>query len=303
MGGTVGFAFLMGMKRALFSNEAGQGSSPIAHSAARTDEPVREGLVAGLEPFIDTVVVCTLTALVILSTGVWNRGADATLTSMPAASPATASTWQLEQSPLEGEPFPIGTNVYAITKADANATSGNNLHKLTGQVVAIDGGQAVRWDPFQSSVRPALTDTGVYGSYVGAPLTALAFDSVRPGLGKWLVTIASWLFAVSTMISWSYYGEQGVVYLAGERAVLGYKLIFCLLIVVATLGLIETERDLDNLTGVGTGVMLFVNIPIIWLFGSQAMRVYREYVGRLKSGRMGPDHPAPSIEELLRGDK
>ena len=72
LGGTVGYAFLFGMKRALFSNEAGQGSSPIAHSAAKTDEPVREALVAGREPFIDTLIVCTFTAHVILSTGIWN---------------------------------------------------------------------------------------------------------------------------------------------------------------------------------------------------------------------------------------
>jgi AGCS family alanine or glycine:cation symporter len=62
------------MQRALFSNEAGQGSAPIAHSAAKTDEPVREGIVAGLEPFIDTLCVCTLTGLVILLSGAWNRG-------------------------------------------------------------------------------------------------------------------------------------------------------------------------------------------------------------------------------------
>jgi alanine or glycine:cation symporter, AGCS family len=79
IGGTFGYAFLFGMKRALFSSEAGMGSSPIAHSAAKTKEPVREGIVAGLEPFIDTIVVCTLTALVILSTGVWQRGAEALL--------------------------------------------------------------------------------------------------------------------------------------------------------------------------------------------------------------------------------
>ncbi len=65
------------MKRAIFSNEAGQGTSPIAHSAAKTDEPVREAVVAGLEPFIDTIVVCTLTALVIIVTGTWNRPPEA----------------------------------------------------------------------------------------------------------------------------------------------------------------------------------------------------------------------------------
>ena len=76
LGGAAGFAFLWGMKRALFSSESGQGSSPIAHSAARTKEPVSESVVAGLEPFIDTIIVCTLTALVILSTGALTRGGD-----------------------------------------------------------------------------------------------------------------------------------------------------------------------------------------------------------------------------------
>jgi AGCS family alanine or glycine:cation symporter len=71
IGGTAGYAFMYGMQRALFSNEAGQGSSAIAHSAAKTDEPIREGVVAGLEPFIDTIVVCTMSALVILVTGIW----------------------------------------------------------------------------------------------------------------------------------------------------------------------------------------------------------------------------------------
>ena len=64
LGGTAGSAFIFGMQRALFSNEAGQGSSAIAHSAAKTDEPIREGVVAGLEPFIDTIVVCTMLSLI-----------------------------------------------------------------------------------------------------------------------------------------------------------------------------------------------------------------------------------------------
>ena len=86
------------------------------------------------------------------------------------------------------------------------------------------------------------------------------------------------------MISWSYYGEQGVVFLFGDRMVLTYKVIYCLLILVATMGLIETDADLDNLTGVGTGVMLWANVPIIWIFGRQAMRAYHDYIERLKTG-------------------
>ncbi len=97
IGGTVGYAFLFGMKRALFSNEAGQGSSPIAHSAAKTDEPVREGIVAGLEPFIDTLIVCTMTALVIISTGVWNRGAEVVYEQSPAVVPVDLNQWSVEE--------------------------------------------------------------------------------------------------------------------------------------------------------------------------------------------------------------
>ena len=90
IGGTLGYAFLWGMKRALFSNEAGQGSAPIAHSAAKTSEPVREAVVSGLEPFIDTIVVCTLTALVILSSGIWARPAETPLAAFPAVVAAAA---------------------------------------------------------------------------------------------------------------------------------------------------------------------------------------------------------------------
>ena len=97
IGGTMGYAFLFGMKRAIFSNEAGQGTSPIAHSAAKTREPEREGVVAGLEPFLDTIVVCTLTALVILSTGVWQRGAEAVLVNDPQII-ETAAGWTLATS-------------------------------------------------------------------------------------------------------------------------------------------------------------------------------------------------------------
>ena len=87
----------------------------------------------------------------------------------------------------------------------------------------------------------------------------------------------------------------------GERGVLPYKFVFCALILVATWGFIETSTELDNLTSLGTGVMLIANIPIMWLFGAQAMRAYHDYIGRLKEGRMGPDHPPPSLEDLISG--
>ncbi|MBA3563334.1 MAG: sodium:alanine symporter family protein [Gammaproteobacteria bacterium] len=304
IGGTMGYAFLFGMKRALFSNEAGQGSSPIAHSAAKTAEPVREGVVAGLEPFIDTLIVCTLTAVVILITGVWNRPAEATYENPPAVVSAGADRWSLETLPApqpEAGAWRDGENVFTIVTAHENEDAGNNLHRLGGFVRVTAGGTFIDWRSISSEERPQHVDGGVYAAFVGATLTAKAFDSVTPGLGKWLVTLAVWLFAISTMISWSYYGEQGMIYLLGERSVLPYKVAYCLLIIIATMGFIRTDAQLDNLTGIGTGVMLFANIPIMWLFGRQAMRAYHEYMGRLKDGRMGPDHPRPKLEDVISG--
>ena len=304
IGGTAGYAFLFGMKRALFSNEAGQGSSPIAHSAAKTDEPVREAVVAGLEPFIDTIVVCTFTALVILSTGIWNRAPEAHFVQQPAFVPVGAAEWSLETTAAperDADDWRAGDTVFVIYRGDPNPQSANRLHRLEGRVIAENGVLLIEWPSFTSNAQPQLEDSGVYATYVGATLTAKAFDSVTPGLGKWLVTLAVWLFAVSTMISWSYYGEQGVIYLFGEGSVMAYKLTFCALILVATWGFIESATELDNLTGVGTGVMLFANVPIMWLFGSQAMRAYGDYMTRLKEGRMGPDHPPPPLEDLISG--
>lgn len=293
IGGTVAYGFLIGMKRALFSNEAGQGSSPIAHSAAKTDEPVREGIVAGLEPFIDTIVVCTFTALIILSTGVWNRDASGTLNVEPFVAKTAEGVWQVEDSPAPvNDELTVGSNVYMIVEAGANPDTGNNLHKLEGVIVESVTGPLIQWSPIESPGDPRMTDLGVYPSFVGATLTAKAFDTVQPGLGMWLVTLASWLFAISTMISWSYYGEQGMVFLAGEKSVLPYKMVYCLLIVVATLGLIETDVDLDNMTGVGTGVMLFANVPIMWIMGYQAIRAYKAYIVKLKSGQVDAENSA-----------
>jgi len=304
IGGTMGYAFMFGMKRAIFSNEAGQGTSPMAHSAAKTKEPAREGIVAGLEPFLDTIVVCTLTALVILITGVWERGAEAVLVDEPVFQKTGASTWQLKPTQIsdraQGE-FLVGDSVFLVVSGNANSKTGNSYHRLSGYVVEANGDTLVEWDSLSSTEKPLIYDRGIYLSYVGATLTAKAFDTVTPDLGKWLVTLTVWLFALSTMISYSYYGEQAMVYLAGDRSVMPYKVVYCILAVVATAGFLQTDAQLDNLTGLGTGVMLFVNVPIMWLFASQAMRLYKDYIRRLDEGRMGPGHEPPSLEDLISG--
>ena len=300
IGGTVASAFMFGMKRAIFSNEAGQGSSAMAHAAAKTNEPAREGIVAGLEPFIDTIVVCTFTALIILATGIWNRAPDLSFTAPPVLT-QTTSGWSYADTELAGSDWRIDEPVMMIVEAAENPATGNHLHRVPGLVSASDNGFTVSWSSVGGDTKPRIVGDGFYRDYVGATLTAKAFDSVAPGLGKWLITIASWLFAISTIIAWAYYGEQGAVYLVGDKGVLPFRLVYCSLIFIATLGHIKTSTDLDNLSGIGLGVIIYANLPICWIFGYQAMRAYKDYVRRLKSGRMGPGHPPPHLDDLLSG--
>jgi len=369
LGGTFAYAAMWGVKRALFSSEAGQGSSPIAHSAAKTDEPVREGVVAGLEPFIDTIVVCTLTALVILSSGAYNRPPEAYIQSEQAMQVVQATnadgqpienTWTLGSAQLPGKTVAAkrtlstpegeagwrdGETVFIVVEADPDENTGRNLRRLSGTVSRDSEDRwVVNWGTLESEKVPTLQSTlgadidapqgemtaepegagvGVYGDYAGASLTAHAFDRVTPGLGKWLVTVAAWLFAVSTMISWSYYGEQGIFYLFGQLGkkkvdaiVLLYKVVYCLLILLTTVAamplmtgpdgspraLIGTDTQLDMWTTLGLGVMLVANIPIMIIFGSQAMKAYHEYIGRLKRGELESDahEPAP-LKDVAEG--
>jgi AGCS family alanine or glycine:cation symporter len=322
LGGTAGYAFLWGMKRALFSSEAGQGSAPIVHCAARTREPAREGILAGLEPFIDTLVVCTLTSMVILLSGAWNRGPeavfsrDATVEILPEPSKSELGTntepevdtigiWRLSTPELprktqevrrllnvpSGPGWRTDETVFFLVETQSDPRTGSRRHRINGRVEGDDdAGWRVRWDPVEATTSPPqfLLDAdgepvwGVYGDYVGAALTGHAFDRVLPGLGMWLVTLACCLFAVSTIISWSYYGEQGVIYLVGQRGVGLYKLTYCVLILTATLGFIRTDEQLDEWTALGTGVMLFGNVPILLLLGKQAMAAQRDYLRRQK---------------------
>ncbi len=315
VGASFGLAFLWGMKRALFSSEVGQGSSPIAHSAAKTNEPVREGVVAGLEPFIDTIVVATLTSLVILASGAWNRDGETVFTDTPTFVAAEAeNSWTLEESHLPQKsrqaesvsgPWKDGDSVFVVARGGApDEKTGTDLQRLSGHVFINEEAPEhwkVRWDSVDiGPTAPTLESPDIYRDYVGAALTSHAFDRVLPGLGKWLILFSSWLFALSTMISWSYYGEQGVVYIAGDRWVVPYKMFYCAAIVLSTVGLVTTDAELDNLTTLGTGVMLIVNIPIMLIFGAFAMKTYRQYFARLKAGEFEA-HKAASLTDIVEG--
>ncbi len=287
-GATLGMAFIFGMKRALFSSESGLGTAPIAHSAVKTNEPVTEGVVAGLEPLIDTLIVCTITALVILSSGLWNRGAGHTWENAPAFTQTGADAWQLAETPItrtEAEGFSESDQVFAVVEA------GEKRQRIYGTIENTTSGLVVDWDSIDSSSPPTLIEDGLFADFSGSTLTAKSFDQALPGLGKWMVTIAVWLFGFSTIITYGYYGEQGVRYFGGgDKAVRNYRVLWCLLIAVTCTGFIRTAREVDTLSTVALGFMLAVNLPVMALLGSKAMKAWHDYFARLKRGEIARTH-------------
>jgi AGCS family alanine or glycine:cation symporter len=226
---------MWGVRRGLFSNEAGQGSAPIAHAAAKTDEPVSEGVVALLEPLIDTLVICSLTGLVIIMTGANEQRFPTEITLGGGDIAYTAMT---EDGRYQGVSAPAEI---AITDGRHVATDlGQPLlswHEASVETLFTDAAQT---QPFTGIVYPTrgqavtsegATFTSLYGQAVenGAPLTAAAFQQGLSPLGNWghlVVVFGVLLFGVSTAISWSYYGDRCAHYLFGQRAVLPYKALF-----------------------------------------------------------------------------
>ncbi|MDQ3494549.1 MAG: alanine:cation symporter family protein [Pseudomonadota bacterium] len=194
-GGFIG-VLIQGFRRAAFSNEAGVGSAAIAHSATRTNEPVSEGLVALWEPFIDTVVICTLTALVIVITGMYQ---------------------------VEG----VGN---------------------------------------------------------GVELTSMAYASVLAWF-PYLLAVSVFLFAFSTMLAWSYYGEKSACYLFGEsRAVsLGYKLLFCVFVVIGASANLAVVVDFSDAMIL---VMSVPNLIGVYLLAPVVRRELASYMARVRSGEV-----------------
>ncbi len=323
LGGSIGWAFSTGLRRALFSNEAGQGSAPIAHAAAKTEEPVREGVVAMIGPFIDTICICTLTALVILSTGTWNRDAlgpldaDVHLVQQADEQGKLISTWSLVTAGgVEDLPAPeikkewkAGDKIHFVVEIEGATRTDTSFNRvqLEGKIEQADKDSplVIAWkdvtvdeDDWEGEPTGArLVSDGVYQTFDGAPLTAYAFDLEFPGWGMAMVTLAAWLFAISTMISWSYYGEQGMIYMLGQRSVLPYKLVFLALVIVAAVWVTDT-KDMEALMDLGTGAMLWANMPIVLLMGYVAVKEGDRYFQRLKAGEF-PRHQAPPFTEVV----
>jgi AGCS family alanine or glycine:cation symporter len=305
LGAGVYHAFSIGLQRALFSNEAGQGSAPIAHSAARTKEPAREGLVAGLEPFIDTIVICTLTALVILVSGEWNRTPVASLET-PIEVSQVDGAWIAAPTPVSSAmvddgPLRLGDRLVAhLTVAGAtNSRTAGSIYELNGSLARCEIGDCgqpylATWEAidlggtWEGAVTGVVaTGPEVFRAKDGATLTSAAFDSALPG-GAWLVLLASWLFAISTQITWAYYGEQGVNYLVGDRGTLMYRIVFVLFIFACPV-FANSREALLAIADLGTGAMLWGNLPILFLVGWLAVRSINDYTKKLDAGAFEAD--------------
>jgi AGCS family alanine or glycine:cation symporter len=243
LGATLAYAFNRGVNRGLFSNEAGQGSAPIAHAAAKTKEPVSEGMVSILEPFIDTIIICTLTGLVILSSGVWKEKHQ----NIFDRSDMTFMAGQYDESNSED------TNKLFL---HLNNEDGDEVTNFTGEIEVLNGtattggftlmnsrsfAENVTYSvaetefPFTGTlkvddgalVKPSIIVEGKSLVH-SANLTAIAFTRGYFGeFGKYIVSIGLLLFAFSTAIAWSYYGDRAMTYLLGPRSVMPYRVIYC----------------------------------------------------------------------------
>jgi AGCS family alanine or glycine:cation symporter len=263
LGATFAFAFNRGVNRGLFSNEAGQGSAPIAHAAARTEEPVSEGMVAILEPFIDTILICMITGMVILSSGVWNEKIVHTF--------QYTDLYVLDKQYDEGNSadidalaqFVLGENSIDMFNGELliengviqnelsvihNRSLAENIHlyennkEYTGKVT-IESGK------FTNDYQNRITVKGE-SLMNSAPLTAEAFKKSFLGeYGQYIVSIGLLLFAFSTAISWSYYGGRAVTFIWGVNYVKYYRIVYV----------------------IGFFVASFTDTTIIWTFSGIAI--------------------------------
>jgi len=241
MGATFAYAFNRGVNRGLFSNEAGQGSAPIAHAAARAHEPVSEGMVAILEPFIDTIIICSLTGLVLLSSGAWKDKFDNDFQNTELS--ILASNYN-----DTGELKAIGNSIVTLEKRDYAMRGKSLLHS--------------------------------------APLTTEAFQRSFLGEGgKYIVTIGLLLFAFSTALSWSYYGDRAMTYLFGSKSVLYYRIVYVAGFFVAAVADTSIIWTVANITIV---LMTLPNLVGILILSKEMKSTIKEYWEDFK--KEYPDH-------------
>lgn len=288
LGASVAMAFNRGVNRGLFSNEAGQGSAPIAHAAARTDEPVSEGMVSILEPFIDTIIVCFTTAVVLLSSGVWhekhqNIFQEADLTILEGMYDRTSESdkakitnvingkhegkYRLFNGQLNSEFGYIMEFGYTVIHARSVA---ENVVVYQGEepysgVINIRNGKIL-----DSSIK--MRGESLLHS---APLTTEAFGNGLIGhAGRFVIPICLLLFAFSTAIAWSYYGDRAVTFLFGSKYVVPFRVLY---IIGFFVGAFADTTLLWIFSGITVAFMTIPNLIGIVLLHKDMKRELNDY--------------------------
>lgn len=296
--GTGAGAFLLtliyGVQRGLFSNEAGMGSAPIAHSAAKTHEPSSEGVVALLEPFIDTICIVSLTALAILVTGAWG---DPVPTQFDLNSANITYRIQDEGGIFADadvpEEIPIENGIQQVDPDEDPQFAWREAvvdRLYTDCVNGCDEEGDLR-EPFNGTLYPgenrAVADDGtehqvLYGQGVlsGAPLTQLAFERGLSPLGDWggyIVVMSVLLFAISTSIAWSYYGDRCAFYLFGEKALFPYKVVF---VIMNFLGAVAGITTIWTIGDIALGIVIVPNLIAVIMMTDTIKEVTDDYLNR-----------------------
>ena len=294
LGATFAYAFNRGVNRGLFSNEAGQGSAPIAHASARGDEPVSEGMVSLLEPFIDTLVICTLTGLVILSSGVWKEKFDNDFQVFDTQFISGAYTdtdpahvdalfHHLNSLTPDKDPVELANGSFNVVNGRLADTGVTILHNrsIAENVyfhvngTAYNGAITIRDGTLVDNV--ALRGKSLLHS---VPLTVEAFKrSFLGDYGQYAVTLGLMLFAFSTAIAWSYYGDRAITYLFGLRWVLPYRLFYCAAFFIAAI--VDTSM-VWLFSAVTLAMMALPNLFGILLLRRDMKQTVRDYWQRFE---------------------
>ena len=282
MGASFAMSLKYGVARGLYSNEAGQGSSPIAHASSKTEKSVEQGMVSILEPFIDTIVVCSITALVILSSGVWTQKFDTTFSKTDMV--ILEGVYSDEKNDDGSYAYPDHIN--ELTKYVQSMDS--NVNEFSGSLSVQDGklisnemtvihSRSIAEDIVISSADAELfsgilnVNNGKISEQViiegkslvsSAELTAKAFSQgILGDFGGKLVAVALLLFAFSTAIAWCYYGDRSTAYIFGERGVIWYRNFYVLCFIAAAV------IDTTVVWNIAYVVVALVSIPnLIALF-------------------------------------
>ncbi|MBN1650852.1 MAG: sodium:alanine symporter family protein [Bacteroidales bacterium] len=286
LGASFAFAFNRGVNRGLFSNEAGQGSAPIAHAAAKAHEPVSEGMVSILEPFIDTVVICTLTGLALVSSGVWNEKHETTFqyAEMKVLNHIYDEKNTEDKKALKTYILGQDSDV-EFFNGDLDVVDGaiqNNLsifhsRSIAEHVQVFDGGNPYNGKILVENGDVQNTNLEFKGESLlnSAPLTIVAFQKGYLGrYGEYIVTIGLLLFAFSTAIAWSYYGDRAVTYLFGSKWVMTYRAIYVLGFFVASF---TDTTIIWTFSGIAIAMMTLPNLFGILMLRKEMKSSVKEY--------------------------